>query len=306
MLRATQLATKCVFFGLAALALVTAQIAVADYIQPGLVKIKTESYTPGKTDFPRGTYEYSIDWQGIPVGKASIITRDSEIPSGITSNQPLVSVMAKATTSSVISIFYSLVHVSESIFHADSLKPISFYTVQTENSKTKSREVSFDSSGHIKAVIWKKGSPAPEEQFDFISENATFDPISAAFLARTLPVELGKEFSFDVFNGKHRFLITLSVEAIEKISVGGVIREAYRVTPNVKKLTDSEGEKRLRKATLWISTDANREVLRLKSEVAVGSVNAELKRFVPAPAGLPAGSARASLRFGEPPQDLTR
>jgi len=277
-------------------------LAFADFVQPGLVNIKTEAYKPGKTDFPRGTYEYSIDWQGIPVGRASIITRESLPPVGLSGGHPLLSVMARATTSSVISIFYKLVHVSESTFYADSLKPISFYSMQTENSKTKSREVSFDPDGHIKSALWKKGNPNPEEQYDFTSQNATFDPISAAFLARTLPVEIGKEFSFDVFNGKHRFLITLSVEGTEQISVGGQVREAYRVIPKVKKLTDTEGEKRLRKAILWISTEPSREVLRLKSEVAVGSVNAELKRFVPQPAGVPPSTARAALQSPESPK----
>ena len=57
--------------------------------------------------------------------------------------------------------------------------------------------------------------------------------------------------------------------------------EAFRVVPSVKKLTDTEGEKKFRSATLWIAADETREVLKMESEVWIGSVTAKLQRFNP-------------------------
>lgn len=274
--------------------------ALADYIQPGQVVVRTRTYTPAETNFPLGTYEYEINWQGIPVGTASITVGTGDYPvSGEVKH--CFSVAARARTGRVIRLFYNLNHLSESVFRADSLTPIRFHTVQTENSKTKSRDVTFGADGSIKASVWKDGKDAPDEIFDFVSQNQTFDPIAAAFLARSLPVSEGEQLTFDVFNGKHRFLITMSVVGREQVKVDGVRRDAYKVIPTVKKLTDTEGEKGLRSATIWISADNNRDVLKLKSEVFVGSVNAELLRFIPA-AGTPDAAARAALKS---PSDAT-
>ncbi len=236
-----------------------------------------------------------MNWQGIPVGSASITVHEGPVALGDQAQpRDCFVVTAKAKTGKVISIFYTLKHLSESTFLADSLAPISFYSAQTENSKTKSREVAFSPDGLIHSALWKQGKDTPEEEIDFKSENRTFDPISAAFLARSLPVGDDTVYTFDVFNGKHRFLITLSVVGREKIEVAGEQRESFKVVPTVKKLTDTEGEQRLRAATLWISADDKREVLKLKSEVLVGSVNAELERFIPG-TGATAASARAAL-----------
>ena len=89
--------------------------------------------------------------------------------------------------------------------------------------------------------------------------------------------------SFDVFNGTDRYLISFHVVGREKIKVAGKEYDAFKIRPSVKKLTDTEGEKRLRKVYVWVSTDGSREVLKLESEVLLGSVSAKLVRFVPDP-----------------------
>ncbi len=246
--------------------------ANAEYIHPSATVVQTSYYTPKYTQFAIGEYEYNVKWQGILVGSSKVsVQMDSD----------LYNVTATAKSAKVIRLFYSLNHLSQSIFQSKDLKPLSFYSVQTENSKTKSREVKFNKNGDIEAKLWKKDLAKPEEEINFHSGNATFDPLSAAFLARSLAISGNEELSFDVFNGKHRFLITFKIEGKENIKVAGIKREAYKVVPTVKKLTDSEGEKRLHSATIWVSTDDKHDVLRLESKVLIGSVSAELVKFTP-------------------------
>ena len=109
-----------------------------------------------------------------------------------------------------------------------------------------------------------------------------FDPISAAFYAKSVPMEVGSVLEIDVFNGRNRFVITFNVVGKETVEVGDREVEAFKIEPKVKKLTDTEGEKKFRSATLWISADDKREVLKMESEVFVGSVSAELEKFEPA------------------------
>lgn len=282
--------------GIVALVLLLSPTAHADYIAPEKVQVKTKAYSPENTEFEPGAYHYSIRWQGIPVARAQIIVRSAGL-----GDENFMKVTAAAQTAAGIDLLYTLRHTSESIFDARTLQPISFFSSQTENSKTKYRQISFVGDGNITSKMWKrgkKGEDVPEEEHTFKSDNATFDPISAAFLARSISVAEGEEVSFDVFNGKHRFLISFKVGPKEQITVRGKTVEARKVTPTVKKLTDTEGEKRLQSAALWISTDGKHDVLRMESRVLVGKVTAELIAFNPAKKA-DANTVRAALGVPE-------
>ncbi len=257
-----------------ALGLVFARIAVAEYISPGAVQIVTKRYHPEVTIPTDRLYHYEFTWQGIPVGDASIRARLNQLPGG-----EMMHVEANARTAKGIDIFYRLRHQSESVFRLENYHPLVFVSSQRENSKDKNRYISFRSDGTVVARSWKTGTEGDKSEFQ--TTNAVFDPISAAFFARTLPLEVGKEFAFDVFNGKHRYLITFVIEAREMLEVAGKSRNTFRVTPTVKKLTDTEGEKRLHSATLWITDDADRDVVRLASKVWIGRVEAKLVEVLP-------------------------
>jgi len=253
-------------------------LANADYIPPSQVVVRTKAYQPQKTDFSGGSYDYQISWQGIPVGSASI-----RIGTTYRDGKKMFDVEAMACSGRVVSLFYKLRHRSESIFSAQELKPVEFLSQQTENSRFTDLKIDFSPDGLINARIrkGKLNSEGKSEEISFKSENATFDPISAAFLARSLPVDPGEDRSFDIFNGEDRYLISFHVVGREKIRLAGKEYDAFKIQPSVKKLTDTEGEKRVRKAYLWVSTDGSREVLKLESEVLIGSVSARLVRFVP-------------------------
>ena len=249
-------------------------VASADYIEPSAVKISTKKYIPKHSDFSIGEYVYKISWQGIPVASAKVDVNQPE-------SNGMWRVSAGAKTGEWISVFYSLRFDSESSFNRENFQPSVFKTKQIENSRKKAKEVKFMPGGFIKADAFKDGKK--NETISFQSDNQTLDPISAAFLARSLPIKVGSKKSFDVFNGKHRFLITFTVDGKENLKLkNNKLVECFTVTPTVVKLTDTEGEKRLRSARIWITTDEKREVVKLESSVLIGSVKAELERFVPA------------------------
>ena len=266
--------SRLIYLAFSCFLLTSTELVYADYISPEAVQVKTEAYHPEISSFEKGSYYYNISWEGIPVGRAQVDVNDEENYS-----QPMLRVKASTQTTKFIDFFYRLRHTSESVFHAETFRPHHFYSWQKENSREKSRNIEFSDDGRISTVSTTNGSES--DRLEFHSDNFTLDPITAAFEARSLPLAEGKSVNFDVFNGKHRYLITFTVGAKEKLSVGGKSYEAFRVTPTVKKLTDSEGETRLKSATLWISAGPDREVLKLKSDVLVGSVSAELAKYTP-------------------------
>lgn len=244
----------------------------ADYIEPNAVQVEIKTYEPVKNELPMGQYIYDVSWQGIPVGQAGINVNSSGVN---------YKVVAFAKSGKVIDLIYTLRHTSESEFSLKTFAPLTFLTQQTENSKFKKAEVSFLTNGMIKSFIEKNGKKEDEREFG--PEQELRDPISAAFLARSIDVKVGEEATFQIYNAKHRYLITFKVEGVDTIKILDTEREAYRITPSIQKLTDTEGEKRFRKGTVWMATDDTRDILKMESEVLVGSIKATLKAYNPKP-----------------------
>lgn len=272
-------------------------LSQAEFIPPGEVEIKTEKYQPVFDSLVPGEYYYSVEWEGIPVAKAVIEVQESFIsesepqkalsdnveatakPESTDSkkSEELVKVAATTKTTGIVKAFYKMRHRSESTFRKSDFQPISYNSEQKENSKLKFRQVSFNLDGSVESERWKKGRG--KNLMRFASDNPVFDPISAAFLAKSLRVEEGQKLGFDVYNGKHRFLINFYVKGVEVIDTEGGKRRARKIVPEVFRLTDTEGEKKLRSALIWISDDEKRELLKIESEVWIGAVTAELESF---------------------------
>ncbi len=265
----------------------TTSASRADYIPPDQVAVKTDFYQLSPTSFQEGVYYFDVSWQSIPVGRAKVEVNSQQIDF-----EPFLRVKATVQTSSFIDLFYRLRHSSESTFHSNTLRPQHFYSWQKENSREKYREVLFGSKGDIRAVGTNNG--VVSDALEFHSDNLTLDPITAAFVARSIPLAEGKSIRLDVFNGKHRYLITFLVEGREELVLQGKHYDTFRVKPAVQKLTDSEGETRLQSATLWISASPDHEVLKLESKVWAGKINAKMVKFSPK-SGSFAGQLRARL-----------
>jgi len=269
---------------LMALVLTWSANVLADYIEPRLIKVSTSKVLSEPLIYNPGRYSYSISWQGIPVASAEVVVgeapqlrRTDYIP-----GPGDVALRVTAKTAKVIDLLYRLRHSSETVFNMAELRPIAFTSDQTENSKYKRWEVLFSPNHSIVSKLWKEpGATEPNERSEFISDNFTLDPLFGAILARSLPLNKSTQTGFDIWNGRHRYLINFKVDGQEYIQIGKNKVLADRVIPTVQKLTDSEGEKRIKSCVMWVSVDERREILKLDSKVFVGSISAVLKSIEP-------------------------
>ena len=266
------------------LMLIPVSLAWGDYIHPGEVVVETDNLPP-ETDLnsESGIYQYRVSWQGIPVARAEVKVRensgaDRELRTEVT-----------AKTAKAIDLFYRLRHRSESVLSLDPLKPKSFVSHQRENSREKIRKIEFHDSGKI-SVSSKKlvsGRPKNDSSFEFDSDNFTLDPIAGALIAKSVPLKVGAEHSFDIFNGKHRYLITFKVVGHDDLRIGTKTYSAVKVVPYTKRLTDTQEDRRLKSATLWVSNDERRILLKLESKVKVGRIRAVFEGYQPLPGETP-------------------
>lgn len=256
---------------LAVLAVCGASPLHAD-ITPDLVKVSTPIYRPQLDQFEpvMGTYTYDVHWQGIPAATATMqVVRQGES----------YRLVAKAKTARAIDLFYKLRYHAEGLISMFDLLPSRTVISQRENSKIKDTEIAYLSDGEILSI--RRQSDWKEAQIvRFNPENQTLEPFSAAFLARSLDWTPGQVRQFDTFNGKTRYLITL--EAIDEVmmNVNGEPRRVWVISPKVENLTAKRLSK-LRDARIYVTADRYREVLKIVSEVFIGSVTAELVSFTP-------------------------
>lgn len=260
----------------ATLTLGTMTARADDYIAPHLVKVSTPLYKAQTNKFkPRlGTYEYTVSWQGIPAASCTLTVDERN-------GKYLIE--AAARTYSGVDLLYRLRYVATGTLDASTMQSESLVINHDENSRHKNIEMHFEDSGDKITAVRSKGPEDPDKKHvSFEPNNMTLDPIGAAFLARTLPWEVGQSRDLDVFNGKSRYFITLT--AVEKTSImyQGEMRKVIVITPRVRNLSTTKPRSKLREAFIYVTDDDQHEVLKIVSSVFIGSVTTELDSFIPA------------------------
>ena len=246
--------------------------AYADELTADQVSVTTPIYRPEFSDFEPalGTYTYVVSWQGIPAATASLSVAQDDMYYHLTST---------ARTYSGIDIFYKLRYFAEGTISSFDLTPVKTVIDQRENSKIKNTEITFHEDGETEVV---RTSNKPETNtLKFKPNNFMLDPFAAAFLARSLRWEVGQSRQFDTFNGKSRYLITLTCSEKTTMKVNDEEREVWVITPSVKNLTSTKKSSKLRSAQIYITADKARELLQILSKVFIGSVTTELVSFKP-------------------------
>ncbi|MCB0310667.1 MAG: DUF3108 domain-containing protein, partial [Bdellovibrionales bacterium] len=242
------------------------------------VQVSTPIYRPEFADFDpaRGTYTYQVSWQGIPA---------AELQVEVDQDDQYYRITVQAKTYSPIDFFYKLRYRSEGVISSYDLMPVKSITEHRENSKLKHTQVSFLENGEILTVQADKNKPPEVHHIN--SDNFTLDPFSAAFLARSLNWEIGQTRKFDTFNGRSRYLVSLTAESKSTLKVNGVEREVWVVVPKVEYLNKKQKQQKLRSAKIYVSADKSREILQIVSEVFVGSVKTKMTAFTPAQSPAP-------------------
>lgn len=256
----------------------------AKEIPPDEVSVSTPTYEPGKAGFdPKlGQYSYEASWNGIAAGTVTLT---------LARRGNNYHIAASAKTASFIDIFYKLRFRTEAVLAARTFQPKRSMYVTRANSREKTTQMAFSPDGKISSVRESRGNI---QAYHFKPDNFTLDPFSAAFLALSLEWEVGQTRQFDTFNGKSRYLIELTAVEKTRITVRGVAREAIVISPSVTNLTDSDPSDKLHEAKIYIATDRSREILRLVSDLFIGSIKTSMVSYTAAVSEKPDKAALAA------------
>lgn len=106
--------------------------------------------------------------------------------------------------------------------------------------------------------------------------NEPLDDGSFFFFLRTIPLEVGKTYSFERYFKPDRNPVTVTVVRRERIKVPAGTFDAIVLHPTIKaKGVFGEGGQ----AEIWLADDSTRMMLQMKSKLKIGSLSLYLKTF---------------------------
>lgn len=156
------------------------------------------------------------------------------------------------------------------------LRPIQVKQSEAERKKSAQTELTFDARG-VTAKRTDSKSGTKVRRFDIPN---VFDLQTALLFVRSQPLTNGSSVRTVVFPGKDPYLTTVTVERREQIKTPAGTYNAIRCDLKLAKIgknNELKPHKKFRKATVWVSDDADRMLLRAEAEVFIGTVFAELQ-----------------------------
>jgi len=158
---------------------------------------------------------------------------------------------------------YSVDDVFESWFATDDLASLRF--VQDQNEGSKEREHRYE--------IYPERRTYDDLTDDKPEQPSVAEPLddgSFVYFVRTVPLEVGKTYEFQRYFKPDRNPVTIRVLRRERVKVPAGTFDAVVIQPVIKTkgVFSEDGH-----AELWISDDAHRMILQMKSRLSFGSLD---------------------------------
>lgn len=217
-------------------------------------------------------FEFRMHYENfINAGKAEISLKETKYK-----NKKVYHAKGYGYTTGLTKLFFKVEDDYQSIFDKETGRPYKYVRKINEGGYTKDQEGFFDQSK--KNVLVKDYKNKTEETFD-VTEN-TQDILSSFYYLRNYPnidnlkmnetVEIDMFFDGEVFGFKLKFLGKEDV----KTKFGNV--PALKFRPYVQ---SGRVFKEKESLTVWVSADKNKLPIKMKADLAVGALHADIERF---------------------------
>lgn len=237
-----------------------------------LVTMQT-TFAQNTSAFKEGEwFKFKMSYSGwMKAGNATLTVYDTQL-----NNRDVYHVVGKGWTTGMIKFFFKVKDQYESYFDKQTILPYKFIRNIDEGGHTKDIEIDFDQANNKAHVNNKKHNT--KKVFD-TSPNIQ-DMVSTFYYLRnnldTDNLKVGDEVKLDMFFDEENYGFKLKYlgEEIIKTQFGKI--EALKFRPYVMAGRVFKEEESL---TLWVTKDKNKVPLRIKADLAVGSLRADLEAF---------------------------
>jgi len=229
------------------------------------------------TAFQKGEwFKFRMSYSGwLKAGEATLKIDEKQLK-----GKPVFHVVGKGKTTGLINAFFKVRDRYESYFDKATGAPYKFIRKIDEGGHTKDIEIEFDHEGHKAIVNNKKRKKISTHT----TERDVQDMVSMYYYLRNnIDIEglnIGDEIKTNMFFDEENYGFKLKYLGRETIKVdvnGSKVRvKTLKFRPYVMAGRVFKEEESL---TLWVSADKNKIPLKIKADLAVGSLRADLEAF---------------------------
>lgn len=203
---------------------------------------------------------FSLRFGKVPAGEAVLAIEAIEI----VDERPCYRASSTAASSAVFDPVYPVRDRITSWMDVDSLVSRRFEKHLREGRYRQDQVVRFEQEA---------GRAVYHDGREFSIPPATYDVIAAFQRLRTLPLEVGRELFLDSHADRKNYPIKIKVVRRERLSVPAGEFSCLVIEPTLKSGAFFKGEGKL---TIWLTDDARRIPVQMKSKIPVGSIAAVL------------------------------
>lgn len=240
--------------------------------------------TRGETDWasslthdPRGNFPdlrsghatYVYGWSGITAGTSEVSFRHDP--------QQTFVLEGKGHTVGLARILWRFDLTYRSVANAQTLRPLEAHQVEAARGKRIETNLKFSNEGVNSCRL--EGNRASPTVKDFAFENL-YDLQSVFLYLRSQPLRDHSVYRVAVYPANSAYVATVTVLGREHLRVRSGNYNAIKMDlklQRVNKMNELEPHRKFKRATIWISDDNDRVVLRAESQIFVGAVVAELQ-----------------------------
>ncbi len=238
-----------------------------------LILITTVSFdSPTQDSYDIGEwFKFRIHYGFVNAGYATLEVKDATM-----FNKKVFHVVGKGYTTGLSRFFFKVEDVYESYIDRKSGNPYRFIRNINEGGYTKNQEGFFDqTTNKVTVKDYKKNS-----EKTFFTPKNTQDILSAFYYLRNYPtidkITPGESIVIDMFFDDETTKFKLKFLGREDITTKFGVVSSMIFRPLVQSGRVFKEQESL---TVWVSDDSNRLPVRIKADLAVGSIKADLDAF---------------------------
>jgi len=212
-------------------------------------------------------YQYGISWNGIPAAQVTItLIENGGLEPGTTR------VRADMRTNAFVDLFWSLRAEGWAEVDTATLRLQHFEYDRHINGRPEATSVANEGDG------WLTGRYARPGRYHLIevSDAGVLDPMAGILRARRDLPPIGGSTVYEIFTGEARYRIELRRGATETVVVPAGRFTAARLEPAIWEGERNQPDTRVRRITMWVTDSAPHTLLRMRSEVFIGALYADL------------------------------
>jgi hypothetical protein len=207
---------------------------------------------------------FEVRWMSIPVGTATMRVE----PSLDDAMPDVLRLISTARSNRFLDAFHKVDDYAESLFDPHTRLSRSFRVQQHEGHYRSHHNMIFDQSNH--RVTLQKRDQSPQE---LSLPTRVQDPLSVLYMVRTLPLSVGESVVVPICNRGQTWFTKIHVLKRErlKLPIGAV--DTIKIQPLLQAagIFRHEGD-----MFVWLTDDAYRVPVQLRSDIKIGSVSARL------------------------------